>query len=263
MTGESSAPLRGPRIVALGDSVTLGVGDRPVPGIGAGWAAHAAYVLGASEYVNLAANGVRARDLMRTQVPSALMHQPDVVLFTAGGNDVMRGDFDPDEVCAHLRDAIERLSRPGRVLVTVGLDRIGLFALLGRHVDTVMARRIGQANAAIAAAVAGTDTILIDGASEFASLGPAAWHIDRIHPSPTGHRALAVAAARATGLPAVREVTAPGRAPSLPAKAAWLAVRGLPWIAKRSRDLIPQAARVVTHELLEERRERRRLALGA
>jgi hypothetical protein len=38
----------------------------------------------------------------------------------------------------------------------------------------------------------------------------------------------------------------------------WLARQGLPWIAKRSRDLIPQMAQVVTHELLEERRAKAR-----
>ncbi len=49
--------MAGPVVVAMGDSVTAGVGDDA----GMGWAFHVASMLGARRWVNLAANGVRAR----------------------------------------------------------------------------------------------------------------------------------------------------------------------------------------------------------
>lgn len=251
---ERSTP--GPRVVALGDSVTLGIGDSTHPGIGAGWAAHVAHALGASAFVNLAANGTRARDLGATQIPSGLMARPDIVLMTVGGNDVLRGDFCPSEVTAHLRDALDRFERPGREIVMISLDRIAAFSFLGPRVATVMGRRIGQANAAIAAALAGTSVHLIHGAEVFGGLGTAAWHIDRIHPSPEGHRALAREALRHVldSFGPMAPIVPAGAPPSLASRAWWMTHNGVPWIAKRSRDLLPQMARVVTHELLEERR---------
>ena len=249
-----------PRVVALGDSITLGVGDAPLVGLGAGWAAHVAHALGATTYVNLAANGVRARALGASQVPTALMHRPDVVLLTVGGNDVLRGDFSPEEIAEKVSDALTRLRRPGREIVMISLDRIALFSLLGRRVAAVMAHRIDATNDALAKAAAGGTAHWVDGAHVFARLGAAAWHIDRIHPSPLGHRALATEALHLIrdSFAQVHPMIAPEPMPSSAQKAWWLARRGLPWAAKRSRDLIPQVAQVVTHEMLKEHRARTR-----
>jgi len=175
---------------------------------------------------------------------------------TVGGNDVLRGDFSPPEIAAHVRDAVTRLERPGREIVMIGLDRIAAFTVLGPRVATVMARRIGQANGSLGTAIAGTRVHLVDGGAVFARVGPQAWHIDRIHPSPVGHRALAAAALHclAHAYTAVTPMVPAGASPSLASRAWWMAHNGVPWVAKRSRDLLPQLARVVTHELLEDRR---------
>ncbi|PKQ17523.1 MAG: hypothetical protein CVT68_08090, partial [Actinobacteria bacterium HGW-Actinobacteria-8] len=225
---ERSTP--GPRVVALGDSVTLGIGDSTHPGIGAGWAAHVAHALGASEFVNLAANGTRARDLVTTQVPSALMARPDIVLLTVGGNDVLRGDFCPPEITLHVRAALNRLEKPGREIVMISLDCIAAFSVLGRRVSTVMGRRVGQANGAIGAAAAGTRVHLIDGAEVFERVGHAAWHIDQIHPSPEGHRALTLEALHrvAPRFPHVAPIVPAGAAPSLISRAWWMTHNGVP-----------------------------------
>lgn len=249
----------GPAVVAIGDSLTLGVGDGALrPGADMGWAAHTARAVGAATFVNLAANGTRARDLAREQLPRALAARPDVVLATAGGNDVLRGDFDPDEVESELAAALAQLTGPARHAVVVTIDRIGLFEIFPRAVSAVMARRVSLANAAITAAAASVDAIVIDGAAVFRLAGRRAWHIDRVHPSAYGHRQIAWAALAALSplWPAVAPITASPAPPRLRSKAWWLMRNGAPWAVKRSRDLIPQVAQVVAHELLEDRRAR-------
>jgi lysophospholipase L1-like esterase len=251
--------MRGPRIVALGDSITAGVGDNAVVNAaGAGWAAHVATALKASSFTNLAANGVRTQHMARTQVPDALMERPDVVLATIGGNDVLRGDFDPRKLAIDVREAVTRLARPEREIVLVSLDNIALFEMMPRTVATVMAMRVEAVNCALAQAVVGTKAVIVSGAEAMRAGGRQSWHIDRVHPSPHGHRAIAdatVAALQHRWVP-MAPVPAAGPPPTWADQAWWLVRNGSPWVAKRSRDLIPQVAQLVTHELLNARRER-------
>lgn len=242
--------MTGPVVVALGDSITLGVGDGDDASWGrAGWAAHVAHATGAPSFTNLAANGVRARDLA-AQIPDALACGPDVVLATVGGNDALRGDFDPDEVAAHTRHALTSLCGERRTVMLVTIDRIGLFDLLPRPIAAVMARRAQAVNAALAWAANDTGAILVDGSVIFASVGASAWHIDRIHPSPRGHRALAQASlAHLEEWPQRHAITPAAHPPSRAARTWWLARRGIPWATRRSRDLLPQVLGVVATEL--------------
>ncbi|WP_084038020.1 GDSL-type esterase/lipase family protein [Demequina sp. NBRC 110053] len=250
---------RGPVVAAIGDSLTLGVGDGTQhPRGDVGWAAHTARAVGASRFVNVAANGVRARDLSASQLQRALACEPDIVLMSAGGNDVLRGDFDPGEVERELEAALHAVSAPDRCVVVLGIDRIGLFDALPRAVTSVMARRVAAVNAAIVAAASRTTATLVDGGAVFHVTGRRAWHIDRIHPSPLGHRMLAAAAvaelaARWPQRVAISPAPAP---PGLTDRAWWLVRNGAPWTLRRSRDLLPQVTRMVTHELLEDRRSR-------
>jgi lysophospholipase L1-like esterase len=249
----------GPTVVAIGDSLTLGVGDGTQDSCGdVGWAAHTARALGARTFVNLAANGTRARDLAPRQLGAAIAASPDVILATAGGNDVLRGDFDPAEVERELSAALQALARPDRHIVLVTIDRIGLFDAFPGAIGDVMARRVALANGAIRAAAATVGATVVDGAAVFRLAGHRAWHIDRIHPSAYGHRQIAWTALAALSPQwcAVAPIPAAPAPPRLRERAWWLVRKGAPWAAKRSRDLIPQIAQVVTHELLEDRRMR-------
>ena len=253
-------PTTGPRIVAIGDSVTLGVGDGVQAAKGdVGWAAHVGYALGASPITNIAENGTRARDLVGAHVPQALALSPDLVLMTIGGNDVLRGDFDPEEIRKCVRRAAHLLRAAGAQVILVTLTPIPLFDLFPTSVTRVMARRVHRANASLLAAVEDTGVKVLDGASVMRLAGASAWNVDRIHPSAVGHRALA---ARAVGLLDAyrpqRDIPPPAARPALAATVWWIVRNGLPWIAKRSRDLIPQIALVVLDELHEERATRAR-----
>ncbi|MEV0891948.1 SGNH/GDSL hydrolase family protein [Promicromonospora sp. NPDC050262] len=266
------------RLVALGDSITAGVGDTVGPDAahGPGWAAHLAAVLGVAEFSNLATNGARSRDVADTQLDAALALRPGLATVLVGGNDVLRSDFDARFTLADLHRCVGELRRAGTDVVLVRLPVIGLFELTPRLVRRVMRRRVAAINAAVdevaAAAtaegpdVAGTNAargrvVVIDAAEAIAPAGAKAWHVDRVHPSPAGHRrlALGVATALADVDPAYAAAARAARLPGAPdppsarQRLVWLLRAGLPWCVRRGRDFLPGLLRSVVHDLRSER----------
>ncbi|TFV31711.1 SGNH/GDSL hydrolase family protein [Streptomyces sp. T1317-0309] len=89
--------MRPLRFVALGDSLTEGVGD-PVGDSWRGWAALLAGGLAPAhapaEFTNLSFSGAQTRDVLERQTPDALDLRPDVVSVVIGVNDTLRYTFD-------------------------------------------------------------------------------------------------------------------------------------------------------------------------
>src|SRR5690606_9525755 len=117
------------RYVAVGDSFTEGVGDPDpsVPNGFRGWADRVADVLsqqvGDFAYANLAIRGRLIRQIVAEQIEPAVALKPDLVTFSAGGNDVIRPGSDPDAVAEHFEDAVVRLGSGGAtVVVFTGID---------------------------------------------------------------------------------------------------------------------------------------------
>ncbi|MEV4688188.1 SGNH/GDSL hydrolase family protein [Microbacterium sp. LWH3-1.2] len=125
----NSQPHPWRRYVALGDSFTEGVGDpEPASPHGLrGWADRVAEVLSEQvddfAYANLAIRGRLIGQIVHEQVEPAIALKPDLVTFSAGGNDVIRPNGDPDHVAQLFEDAVVRLSRDGAtVVVFTGID---------------------------------------------------------------------------------------------------------------------------------------------
>lgn len=117
------------RYVAIGDSFTEGVGDPDptAPNGFRGWADRVAEVLSQQvddfAYANLAVRGRLIGQIVSEQVEPALDLSPDLITFSAGGNDVIRPGADPDAVAQQFEDAVVRLSRDGATLVVfTGID---------------------------------------------------------------------------------------------------------------------------------------------
>ncbi|QKJ19556.1 SGNH/GDSL hydrolase family protein [Microbacterium hominis] len=117
------------RYVAVGDSFTEGIGDPEPssPGGHRGWADRVAEVLSASvddfAYANLAIRGRLIGQIVAEQLEPALALKPDLVTFSAGGNDVIRPGSDPDAVAEQFEDAVVRLGGDGAtVVVFTGID---------------------------------------------------------------------------------------------------------------------------------------------
>jgi lysophospholipase L1-like esterase len=246
--------MSGPRVIALGDSVSVGVGDRTDDGTRLGWAAHLAAALGSDDFTNLSRTGARARDVLAEQLAPALAANADVATLLVGGNDVLRNDFDPDRVGRDTAEVAEWLTSRGTVVAVVLLhDPVLVLPRGGGVFGRVIGARATLVNAAIRQHVADLEgVVLVDPRLDPSTNDRASWHVDRMHPSAVGHRRLAWTVADAL---AAHGFAATGEVPDVPAScpgpiehAIWLVRNGIPWFAKRSMDLVPELVRVVVSE---------------
>jgi lysophospholipase L1-like esterase len=233
-------------LAVLGDSVGVGVGD---PALGGGWRGYGpllAEALGGARLTNLAVNGSRIGGVLETQLPAALAARPDVAVLLVGMNDTMRSDFDPARLFADLDHVVGTLAAAGTTVITAKYhDHHRVFRLPG-PLRRALAARIAALNAIV-------DTVGHRHGIGIVDIGAVpgiyhldAWAVDRLHPSELGHRLLARAIANllAEAGTAVQEVSlqcAGGRTPGRLARWGWLVFKGVPWLFRRGRDLVPYA----------------------
>jgi lysophospholipase L1-like esterase len=229
---------------ALGDSITLGVGD-PAPGGGwRGWAAFLAHGLPGGHLVNLAANGARAADVERAQLPRALELRPDVASVIVGTNDILRAGFDAAAIQAALAHVTGSLTAAGAVVLTMRLPDPGMMLGLPPALGRPLARRLQVINEAMDEVAGRFGTLHFDVAAEAVTYERRMWSADRLHPSERGHRYIAgcfhdrlAAHGQLVGPRPAAEPTSP--APTRYDTAAWMATKGTAWVLRRSTDLLP------------------------
>ena len=247
------------RFVALGDSITLGIGDPvracdPPGGAGAaarpgrrgwrGWAALLAEGLPEPELHNLAANGARIADVERDQLPRALQLRPDVASVVVGVNDTLRPNFDPDLIAAAVAHTVGALRAADAVVLTMRIPDPGRMLGMPGVLARPLARRAHEINLAMDVMAERFGTLHFDAAGDPEAYSEGMWAADRLHPSERGHRLIArrfhgllAAAGHPVGLPPEPE---PGNPPpSRLDELAWLATKGTAWVLRRSTDLIP------------------------
>ncbi|MFZ4239965.1 SGNH/GDSL hydrolase family protein [Streptomyces murinus] len=246
--------MRPVRFVALGDSLTEGVGDLTEDGP-RGWAALLAPSLGAgTEFTNLAVSGAQTRDVLERQTPAALALRPDLVAVVVGVNDTLRHTFDIHAVAARLDQVYAACAREGATLLTACLPDPGAMLGLPSALAAPLARRQRAVNAVVHALSERYGAVHLDASDGGWIADRALWSADRLHPGERGHRRLAArfhalltAAGHATGHPPSLEPEFP--APTRTASLLWLATAGTAWVARRCRDLLPQLLRLALDEL--------------
>jgi len=187
--------------------------------------------------------------MSRDQAALAIARLPQLATLLVGGNDVLRGDFSAQEVASHVERTVAGLREVGADVAVVLLHDPRLTLPGPRVVKEVLGERAASVNAAVRGRVVGERrVVLVDPQrSDFTASRPA-WSIDRLHPSAAGHRALAAMALdalAALGWSARHPIGPPSDPqPSGWQRAWWLTRYGTPWFAKRSRDLLPELARV-------------------
>ncbi|MFE9684881.1 SGNH/GDSL hydrolase family protein [Streptomyces sp. NPDC006285] len=249
--------MRPLRFVALGDSLTEGVGD-PVGEGWRGWAALLAAGLAPPdapvEFHNFGISGAQTRDVLERQVPAALAVRPDIASVVVGVNDTLRCTFDIRAVAERLDTVYAAFTGQGAVLLTACLPDPGTMLGLPGALARPLARRQRAVNAVVHALSERYGAVHLHAAEGDWVADRAMWSADRLHPGERGHRqfalrfhALLVEAGLATG-PVPRpepEFPEPTRSASL----WWLATAGTGWVARRCTDLLPQLVSLAASEV--------------
>lgn len=189
-------------------------------------------------YANLAVRGRLIADVAGPQLDAALELTPDLVSFSAGGNDCLRPKVDIDEVTDQLEDAVIRIRATGADVLLVTSPNVAHSPIVGR---------INPRMAIFAANIWGVamrhECHVLDLWNLRALRDARMWAEDRIHFSTEGHARIAGQAAYTLGL--IEDATtfaeplppAPAltRWESIAANRAWAAAHLRPWIARRMR----------------------------
>ncbi len=190
------------RFVALGDSMTEGVGDpEPLSPNGfRGWADRVAEELSTGSsgfsYANLAVRGLQLRQVIDTELPRALALNPDLVSLQGGGNDLLHTGADPDKLADALeRAVIELRALDATVLVFVGPDS-GRSTIMGQF-----RTKIAIFNENVRSVCERHDALVADMWSMVDLADPRMWSPDRLHPSALGHHAVAAMVLKTLNVP--------------------------------------------------------------
>jgi lysophospholipase L1-like esterase len=183
------------RFVALGDSLTEGVGDPGRRGRLRGWADRLAAAMAAADpefaYANLARRGLRAEEVRRTQLEPALRLQPDLASVLVGMNDVLEPRFQAARFERELEAIVGPLRDGGALLLTATIPDVTLFSPLPRRVLSGIRARLRAASEAVRAVADRHEALCLDLEALPEARQRQVMSVDRLHPSPRGHVLLA------------------------------------------------------------------------
>jgi lysophospholipase L1-like esterase len=244
------------RFVALGDSITVGLGDPMPDGTWRGWAALLAECLGAPgtvEFHNVAESGALSGTLAGRQLEAALELRPSVAAVIVGVNDVLRGSFDVARTGQALDTVVSDLREAGALVLTARLPDPGRMFGLPAALSHSLARRVAAVNAVTDVISRRYATVHFDAAGHPATYERRMWSVDRLHPSERGHRLLAggfaeLLARRGFPVHGPVDPEPTNAAPSWTDGVRWMATKGTKWLYDRSTDLIPSLAAMAVRE---------------
>jgi lysophospholipase L1-like esterase len=194
------------RYVALGDSLSEGLGDPVAGGLTRGWATLLADRLRRDDpsvdYVNLAVRGYMVRHVLRRQLGAALDLQPDLVSIFIGGNDcLLSRAFYADRFAEDLDALVAPFVGRGATVVMSTLPDLTACSLIPPPYRGALRRRLEIANALVRTVSRRHRTVLLDAWADPRTRRHGMWSIDRIHPSADGHRLIAASVMQLLGLP--------------------------------------------------------------
>lgn len=230
------------RYVALGDSFTEGIGDPEPrsPGGNRGWADRVAEVLSEQThdfaYANLAIRGRLLRQIVDEQMEPALALRPDLITISAGGNDLIRPNGDPDRLAAQLEKAVTRLRSNDATVVLFNGPDIGMTPMLNRARG-----KVAIYNENLRAIAVRHDLVVADMWALRELQDPRMWAADRLHFSPIGHNTIARMVLEALNVKNDLKPYSPEPPPKRPWRQArvedigWAREYLVPWVVRRIR----------------------------
>ena len=245
------------RIIAMGDSSVFGVGDHgnDIPSVGFGWTGRIAHDLKAERFVNVAKNGARARHLPTNQLPAVIAYRPHMVLICIGTNDVLRGDFSPEEIRTCLETICKSAIEIGSLVVMLGLPDPIRTAPGPMSLRRILSDRVIIINEILDEIAGDGLAIVVPTWNSRIAHERRMWHVDRMHPSALGHQHIADSVRRHLSLPRRSAKKIPTEVNvSKKFEMYWLITNGAKWFAKRSIDLVPALIWLMISENLRNRR---------
>src|ERR1700743_2545473 len=243
------------RIVTLGDSITLGMGD-PAPGGGGGGGPYRLpAALPKPELHNLAANGAQAKHVERDQLPNALLLRPHVASVVVGINDTLRAGFDPVRTGQAIARTVAALSAGGATVITMRLPDPAQMFGLPSGLARPLSRRMRAVNAELDRIAAHYGTVHWDASTDPEAYDRRNWSVDRLHPNERGHRLIACRfwdqlAAAGHEMAMRPDPTPTSPPPARREEVLWMATKGTKWFLRRSVDLIPYLLLLAAREAL-------------
>lgn len=189
------------------------------------------------EYANLAVRGRLIHEVVREQVPAAVLLRPDITSLAVGVNDSLRRRFDLDRAATELENAVRDLRRSGSDVLVFAFGDPSRRSLAMSGVRG----RIRAYDTAVRAIADHYGCFLVDYWDVAAMDDDAYWDEDRLHLSPAGHRLAALSVLAALGLAddAWRTPVVPSPRPSahrrLVGHGRWVSGHLAPWLARRAR----------------------------
>ena len=192
-----SLPWR--RFIAIGDSLTEGVGD-PTPLGLRGWADRLVEGMRAIEpdliYANLAYRGLTTREVIDTQLERALALRPDLSCALVGMNDLIKADFDPASYEKDLDELVGALRAANATVLTGTYGEVTRYWRAPARVKEIVRVRLEDANEVIRTVSARHDALMVEARGLADSTDVRSYSIDRLHPGPRGHLLIAHSFAR-------------------------------------------------------------------
>jgi lysophospholipase L1-like esterase len=184
--------------VALGDSLTAGVGDADRDGRRIGWAQRLADILSVRTAVrctltNLAADGATVSQVLTEQLPAAAAARPDLLSVTVGMNDIRARGFDELSFKAGLGQLFEALAATEATVVTCTLPDITAIMTLAPEMADLARERTRLASDIIREQAESYRAICLDAWSLPGITDPDLYSPDRVHPNSRGHQLMAAA----------------------------------------------------------------------
>lgn len=225
--------------MALGDSFTEGVGDpeeRSPNGL-RGWADRVAEELSAGRedfsYANLAVRGLLLQEILDRQTEPALALKPDLLTLSAGGNDMVFHNSNPDKLAARLDAGVERLSTTGATIVLFTGPDWWHTPVLGRN-----RAKVAIFNENVRAIAYRHHCIVADLWALRELRDPRMWDPDRLHFSPLGHHTIAMMVLNTLHVPHTLQPLEPRELPEQSWRQAgagdlvWARTYFLPWVMR-------------------------------
>ena len=191
------------RLVALGDSLTQGVGD-PRPGRAGfageldGWVSYFVSALRASgrnvDVQNLAFAGARLQHVVDGQLQQVPSGRIDIASCFIGVNDLWDANLDLDEFGDRFNTLFRELSSRSEVVLTASMHDVFAPFPVKAPLRAKLNRTIASMNEIIRKAVIDHDLVLVDLAARADMFTSQVRSVDRLHPNRYGHQLIAAEA---------------------------------------------------------------------